>query len=151
MSDNDSSQTAIGPVDIVVIGYPAGSAQTGEAIPIMVDLVDRGIIHILDVRGVRKDEDGTFSGFDIADADGNGVPDLIAFDGVETGLIGDEDLRVAVDAMEPGSAAVLIVFENRWAAPFVSAVHRNGGQVIAYERVPAEDLLEAVEALEAAE
>jgi hypothetical protein len=149
MSDSTSSEPALGPVDIVVIGYPPEAPQSGEAIPILVDLVDRGIINVLDVKGVRKNADGTFSGFDIGDADGNGVPDLAAFEGVQTGLIGDEDLRVAVDAMTPGSAAVLIVFENTWAAPFVSAVRRNGGEVIAYERVAAQDLLEALESLDA--
>ena len=149
MNDIDTSSPALGPVDIVIIGYSADAPKTGEAIPLLVDLVDRGIIHVLDVKGVRKEADGSFSGFDVSDADGGGMAELVAFDGAQTGLIGDEDLRVAVEAMEPGTAAVLIVFENRWAAPFISAVRRNGGRLIAYERIAAEDLLEALETLDA--
>ncbi len=149
MNDIDGSPPALGPVDLVLIGYPPDSPQTGGAIPLLVDLVDRGIIHVLDVRGVRKEADGSFSGFNIGDADGNGIPELSMFDGVQTGLIGDDDLRVAVEAMEPGTAAVMIVFENRWAAPFISAVRDNGGQLIAYERIAADDLLAAMTALDA--
>ena len=144
-----AQQLELGPVDFVVIGYPPGSPRTGEAIPILLDLVDRGIIRILDVVGVQKEADGTVSAVAITDVDGDGFPDLVAFAGAETGLIGDDDLRTAAEAMEPGSAAVLLVFENRWAAPFVSAVRRNGGQLLGYERVSAQDLLEAIEGLDA--
>lgn len=151
MSDNGDEGLAIGPVDLLVIGYPPEAPQTGSAIPIFIDLVERGIIRVLDVKGLRRDEDGSFSGFDIGDADADGMPDLVSFRGAQTGLIRDEDVRVAVEAMEPGTAAIMIVFENRWAAPFVNEVRRNGGRLIAYERVGAQDLLDAIEALEAAE
>lgn len=150
MNQGDGNERAFGPVDIAVIGYPPDAPKTGEAIPIFIDLVDRGIIRVLDVKGIRKDADGTFAGFDVGAAEESGIPDLVAFEGAQTGLIGDEDLRVAVEAMEPGAAAIMIVFENRWAAPFVSAVHRNGGQLLAYERVSAQDLLDAIEAMDAA-
>lgn len=149
MNRANGSEPAFGPVDIAVIGYPPDAPKTGEAIPIFIDLVDKGIIRLLDVKGVRKDADGTFTGFDVSNAEEGGIPDLVAFEGAQTGLIGDEDLRVAVEAMEPGAAAIMIVFENSWAAPFVAAVHRNGGQLLAYERVSAQDLLDAIEALDA--
>jgi Family of unknown function (DUF6325) len=149
MQQSTNGELALGPVDIVVIGYPPEAPRTGEAIPIFVDLVSRGIIRVLDVKGIRKEADGSFSGFDVTDAAEGGAPDLIAFEGAQTGLLGDDDLRVAVEAMEPGTVAIMIVFENRWAAPFVSAVHRNGGQLLAYERVSAQDLIDAVEALDA--
>ena len=150
MNDSANVELELGPVDIVVIGYPSDAPQTGSAIPIFLDLVDRGIIRVLDVKGVRRETDGSFSGFDMSDASGHGISDIVAFEGAQTGLIGDEDLRVAVEAMDPGSAAVLICFENRWAAPFVTEVRRNGGQVLGFERVGAEDLMEAIESLSAA-
>ena len=86
----------------------------------------------------------------IADLDGDGVNDLLVFDGARSGLIGDEDVTTAGEALEPGSAAVLICFENAWAAPFATAVRRNGGQLLAFERVAAQDLLDALDAAEAA-
>jgi hypothetical protein len=149
MNQANNGELTLGPVDIAVIGYPASAPKTGEAIPIFIDLIDRGIIRLLDVKGIRRETDGTFSGFDVSDAEDGGIPDLVAFDGAQTGLIGDDDLRVAVEAMEPGAAAIMIVFENRWVAPFVTAVHRNGGRLLAYERVSAQDLLDAVYALDA--
>jgi hypothetical protein len=150
MHASDTDEAILGPIDIVVIGFPPDAPRTGDALRAFIDLVDQRIIHVLDVRGVRRDADGSFSGFDIGDADGDQIPDLIAFEGAQTGLIADDDLRVAVEAMEPGTVAILIVFENTWAAPFVSAVRRGGGELLAYERVGAQDLLDAIEALEAA-
>jgi hypothetical protein len=141
----------LGPIDIVVIGYPPEAPKRGDAVPILLDLVDRGIIRVLDVAGVQKNDDGTFSAFAGEDVDGDGFPDLVAFSGASTGLLGDDDLRMAAGAVQPGSAAIVIVYENRWAAPFVSAVRRNGGEVRAFERVSASDLLEAVEGLDAAQ
>jgi len=146
MSDVTAGEDMLGPVDMVVIGYPAEAPKTGEALPIFIDLVDRGIIDVLDVRGLRRNDDGSFDAFDVSDVDG--IPDLTLLEGAQTGLIGDDDLRTVVEAMEPGAAAILIVFENRWAAPFVNAVHRNGGRVIAYERIGAQDLLDALELIE---
>jgi hypothetical protein len=144
-----SEELELGPVDIVVIGFPPDAPRTGEAVPLFVDLVDRGIIRVLDVLGVQKDADGTISGFEITDIDGDGVDDLVVFSGARTGLIGDEDATTAGDALEPGASAVLICFENTWAAPFATAVRRNGGQMLAFERVAAQDLIDAAHALEA--
>ncbi|UGS35671.1 DUF6325 family protein [Capillimicrobium parvum] len=138
----------LGPVDIVVIGYPPDAPKAGDAVPIFLDLVDRGIIRVLDVAGVQKNEDGTFDAFLAADIDGDGFPDLAAFSGASTGLLAHSDLSTASDDLEPGTAAILIVYENRWAAPFVAAVRRNGGEVLAFERVPAADLLDALDALD---
>ena len=72
------------------------------------------------------------------------------FAGASSGLLGDADLETAAEAIEPGSAAVIIVYENRWAAPFAAAVRRNGGVMVASERIPVQDLLEALDAAEAA-
>jgi uncharacterized protein DUF6325 len=146
-----SEDVELGPIDIVVIGYPPGTPQTGEAMPMFLDLMDRGIIRVLDVLAIQKGEDGVISGFEITDFDGDGENDLAVFQGASTGLLGDEDAQAAGADILPGSAAVLICYENRWAAPFAAAVRRNGGEVIGFHRVSAQDLADTIEALEAAD
>jgi len=146
----EASEEELGPIDVVVIGFPPGAPMTGEAVPIFLDLVDRGIIRVFDVRFVRKDEDGSFSGFDLADLDQDTVGDLTAFVGASTGMLSDDDVRQAAEAIEPGAAAVMIVYENRWAAPFAAAVRRNGGRLIASERIGVQDVIDALDAVEAA-
>ena len=146
----EASEEEFGPIDVVVIAAPAGAPVTGEAIPILLDLVDRGIIRVLDARFVRKEADGAFSGFDFADLDEDTVGDLTAFAGASTGLIQDDDVSLAAAEMEPGSAAVMIVYENRWAAHFANAVRRNGGVVVAFERIGVQELIDALDAADAA-
>ena len=140
----------LGPVDIVVIAYPPGAPMTGEAAPLLVDLVERGIIRVLDAMFVMKNEDGTFSGFDATDLTDKGVGDFTVFEGASSGLLGEDDAAKAAEEIEPGSAAVMIVYENRWAGPFIAAVRRNGGVPVAFERIPAQDLIDALDAAEAA-
>ena len=140
----------LGPVDIVVIAYPADAPMTGEAVPILIDLVERGIVRVLDVLCVIQNDDGTYSGFEVSDLDADSIGDLRVFEGASTGLLGPDDVATASETLEPGSAAVMIVYENRWAAPFVAAVRRNGGVVVDNQRIPAQDLLDALDAAEAA-
>ena len=140
----------LGPIDIVVIAYPADAPMTGEAVPLFMDLVASGIVRVLDVMFVVKNADGTFSGFDATDLDRDSVGDFTEFAGASSGLLSDDDLATAADAIEPGSAAVTIVYENRWAAPFAAAVRRNGGVMVASERIPVQDLVAALDAAEAA-
>jgi hypothetical protein len=140
----------LGPIDIVVIAYPAGSPMTGEAVPLFMDLVERGIIRVLDALFVAKDEDGKIEGFQASDLDDKGVGDYRIFEGASSGLIGNEDAATAAEGMEPGSAGVIIVYENRWAGPFAAAVRRNGGVLVANERIPAQDVMDALDAAEAA-
>jgi hypothetical protein len=140
----------LGPVDIVVIAYPADAPMTGEAVPIVLDLVERGIIRVLDVLFVMENEDGTFSGFEATDLEADKIGDLKVFEGASSGLLGQDDAATASEALEPGSAAVMIVYENRWAAPFVAAVRRNGGVVIDNQRIPAQELMDALDAADAA-
>ena len=140
----------LGPIDIVVIAYPADAPMTGEAAPLLMDLIDRGIIRVLDAMFVTKNDDGTFSGFDARNLDSKGVGDLTIFEGASSGLLGEEDVATAAEAIEPGSAAVMIVYENRWAAPFVAAVRRNGGVVVENQRIPVQALVDALDAAEAA-
>src|SRR5919198_3795377 len=138
----------LGPIDLVVIGYPADAPMTGEAAPLLLDLVDRKIIRVLDVMFVIKNEDGTFSGFDAKNLESDKVGDFTIFEGASSGLLSDEDVSTAADAIEPGSAAVMILYENRWAAPFAAAVRRNGGHVIDNQHIPVEDLIAALDAVE---
>ncbi len=145
----EGQSTDLGPIDVAVIGYPPDAPMTGEAMPLLLDLVDRGIVRVLDVLFVVKEPDGSFAGFEARDLDERNVGDLTIFEGASSGLLGDDDAAAAAAAIEPGTAAVLIVYENRWAAPFIAAVRRNGGFPIAFERIPAQDLIDALDAAEA--
>jgi hypothetical protein len=146
----EAQNEEFGPVDIVVIAYSADAPMTGEAIPIVMDLVERGIIRVLDVLFVMENEDGTFSGFEATDLEPDRIGDLKVFECASSGLLGEDDVATASEAIEPGSAAVMIVYENRWAAPFVAAVRRNGGVVIDNQRIPVQDLMEALDAADPA-
>jgi len=144
MTDDDE----LGPIDYVVVEFP-GNKMTGEGFPILVDLVDRGIIRILDLVFVRKDADGSVSVFEIADFDGDGELDLAVFEGASSGLLDQDDIADAGTVLEPGSSAGIIVFENSWAAPFVAALRRGGAQLVASGRIPASALLSSLEVAEA--
>ena len=138
----------MGPVDYVIIEFPDGQPK-GKAAPILVDLVDRGLIRILDLMFIVKGEDGSVAAIDIADFDGDGKLDFAVFEGASSGLLGDEDREEAGNALEPGAAAAVLVFENRWAAPFAKAVRESGGQLVAFGRIPVQALLASIEAAEA--
>lgn len=142
------SEIEMGPIDYVLVEWP-GRQPNGEVAPHLVDLVDRGLIRILDLAFVAKDEDGTVSGLELADL-GDGAAELEVFAGASSGLLSDDDLTEAAAALEPGTAAALLVFENTWAAPFAAAVRRSGGQLVASGRIPVEDVLAALDAAEAA-
>jgi len=134
----------IGPVDYLVVEFP-GNKMTGEGLPMLVDLHDRGIIRILDLVFVTKDLDGNVAGMAIADFDADGALDLAVFEGVRSGLLDDDDIDEASTALEPGSAAGILLYANTWAAPFAAALLRGGAQVVASGRIPAEDLVAALE------
>jgi hypothetical protein len=135
----------MGPVDYLVVEFP-GSQMTGEGLPILVDLVDQGLIRILDLVFVKKEADGSVVGVQIADLDGDGELDLAVFEGASSGLLDAEDLASAGSVLEAGSSAGILIYENVWAAPFAAALRRGGGQLVASGRIAADDLLSAVEA-----
>jgi hypothetical protein len=139
----------LGPIDYILIEWP-GRQPSGEAAPILVDLVERGIIRVLDLAFITKAEDGSIAGLEISEL-GNEVEELKVFEGVSSGLISDDDTAEAASALEPGTSAALLVFENRWAAPFATAVRRSGGQLVASGRIPVQAVLAALEAAEEAE
>lgn len=145
-----ANETEPGPIDVVVIGFPAGAPMTGDAIPILLDLVDRGIVRVLDALFVRKQADGTFAGFNLSDLDADTAGDLTVFAGATSGLLDDDDVAAAAAEIEPGSAALMIVYENTWAAHFIAAVRHNGGELIGRQRVGVQQLIDALDAAEAA-
>ena len=138
----------LGPIDVIVIAYPKGAPLTGEAAPILADLVRRGVIRVLDALFVKKNDDGSVSGIAVTDLDGDGVNDVVMFEGARSGLLADGDAANAGEALEPGEAALILLYENSWAAPFAAAVRRNGGMLVASQRIPHDAVLEALDALE---
>ena len=130
----------MGPIDYLVVEFP-GNKMTGEGLPLLVDLVDRGIIRILDLVFVTKDADGNVAGMEIADFDGDGELDLAVFEGASSGLLGEDDIGEASSVLEPNSSAAILVYENTWAGPFAAAVRRGGGQLVASGRIPIQALL----------
>ena len=139
----------MGPVDYVVIEWP-GRQPTGEAAPILVDLVERGIVRVLDLAFITKAEDGSVAGLEVTDL-GQEAEELKVFEGASSGLLGDDDIAEAAKAIDPGTSAALLMYENRWAAPFAAAVRRSGGQLVANGRIPVQAVLAALEAAEEAE
>lgn len=133
-----------GPIDYLVIEFP-GNKMTGEGWPLLVDLVDRGIIRLLDLVFIRKDEDGSVVALSVQDLGDEGV-DLAIFEGASSGLLGDDDLSEAANAIEPGCSAGVLVYENAWAAPFATAMRRSGGQLVAFGRIPVQAILAALDA-----
>jgi uncharacterized membrane protein len=137
---------AIGPIDYILVEWQ-GRQPNGEVAPHLVDLVERGLIRILDLVFVAKDEAGDVAAIELAEVGGE-VPELAIFEGASSGLLSDEDVEEAGGVLEPGTAAALLVFENTWAAPFVAAVRSSGGELVASGRIPAQDILDALEAAE---
>ena len=137
----------MGPVDYLVIEFPAGY-PTGENLPLLLDLVDRGLIRILDLVLVKREFDGSMSLLALADADGDGEWDYSVFEGVSTGVLGHDDIDEAGQALEPGHSAAILVYENTWAAPLAVALRRSGAQMVASGRIPVQALLASLDATE---
>ena len=137
----------VGPIDYLVVEFP-GAKLTGEALAQLVDLTDRGIIRILDLRVAVVREGGEFAAVALTDLDGDGQLDLAVFSGVESGLLGDDDLAEGAALVGAGDAVAVLLFANTWAGPFVSALRRQGADVVASGRIPAAEVVAALEALE---
>lgn len=137
----------MGPVGYLVVEFP-GNKMTGEGLPILVDLVDRGLIRILDLIFVTKDDDGTVAAAELRDFDGDGELDLAVFEGASSGLLSDEDIAESGGVLEAGSSGAVLIYENRWAAPFTAALRRGGAQLVAAGFIPQDDLLASLDASE---
>ena len=138
----------LGPIDYVVLEWPGQQPDTGEVQPLLLELVDRGVVRILDIGFVAKDPDGSVVGVELGE-----LKQLAAafaeFEGASSGLLGYEDLREAAAALDPGTSAAVIVWENRWAAPVAAALRRSGGQLVASGRLPIQAIIAALDAVEA--
>jgi hypothetical protein len=136
----------MGPIDYIVLEWPSGQ-PTGEAFPLIIDLVDRGIIRILDVAFMAKDENGETASVDLGALNGDGSV-MSEFEGASSGLLDQEDLDAAADVLEPGTLAAVMVWENLWAAPVAAALRRSGGQLVASGRIPIQAILAQLDAME---
>jgi hypothetical protein len=136
---------AMGPISYVIVEFP-GNKMTGEGLPILVDLVDRGVIRILDLMFITRDTDGSTQTIDVRDIDSDGQLDLAVFEGASSGMLDDGDLADAASVIEPGSSAGILIFENRWAAPFAHALRGGGAELIAAGYIPQDAILASLEA-----
>lgn len=141
---DETALDELGPVDWIVVEFP-GSRFNGEIVPVINDLVDRGIVRVLDLLLIRKDSEGALDFFELSDLDESEIGDLRSYETALATILSAEDAEAVAAAVEPGSTAAVLVWENLWAAPFGSAVRRAGGQLAASGRIPIQALLAAIE------
>ena len=135
----------LGPVDWIVVEFP-GSRFNGQIVPALHDLVQRDLVRVLDLLVLKKDDDGSLEAFELSDLDEGEVGELRTYESELAMLLSEEDVTSLAAAIESGSSAAVLVWENTWAAPFASAVRRSGGQLVASGRIPIQAMLAAVEA-----
>ena len=135
----------LGPVDWIVVEFP-GSKFNGEIAPALRDLVQRRLIRVLDLLVLKKEQDGSLEAFELSDLDPSEVGELRAYESELAMLLSEDDVTAVAAAVEPGTSAAVLVWENLWAAPFASAVRHSGGQLVASGRIPVQAMLAAIEA-----
>ena len=135
----------LGPIDWIVIEFP-GSKFNGQIAPALRDLVERDLIRVLDLLVLKKDADGSLEAFELSDLDVGEIGEFQDYESELAMLLSEEDVTSLGAAVEPGSSAAVLVWENTWAAPFGSAVRRSGGQLVASGRIPIQAMLAAIEA-----
>jgi hypothetical protein len=145
MNDHEA---LVGPIDYLAVEFP-GARLTGAGLAALLDLVDAGTIRILDLRVAKVSEAGEIAIVAITDLDGDGTLDLAVFEGIQSGLLGDDDVEESAALVQPGNAVGLLVYENTWAGPFVAALRGAGADVIASGRIPATDVIAALDELDA--
>jgi hypothetical protein len=135
----------LGPVDYIVVEFP-GSNFNGEIAPALRDLVDRGIVRVLDLLVLKKEQDGSIEAFELSDLEDTEIGELRRHERDLAMLLSEDDVTAVAAAIEPGTTAGVLVWENSWAAPFASAVRHSGGQLVASGRIPIQALAAALEA-----
>ena len=148
--DDATAVDELGPVDYIVVEFP-GSKFNGAIAPALADLVAAGTIRVLDLLVLKKNEDGSVEPFELSDLGDDELGDFRAFETELAMLLSEDDVMNIAAALEPGSSAAVLVWENTWAAPFASAVRKSGGQLVASGRIPIQAILAAIEADEADE
>jgi hypothetical protein len=138
----------VGPIDFLAVEIPQANMK-GEGFAAVVDLVERGIIRVLDVRALLVGDDGSLTALSLSDVDEDGDLDLTVFDGAQSGLLSEEDVAEVAAVVGRGNAVVILLYENTWAGPFVTAMRRAGAELIASGRIPADDVASALDVLEA--
>lgn len=136
-----------GPIDFILIEFPGERVPDRPADEVL-RAIDRGLIRLYDIHLIRKAADGSFESVDLHAAPAGEIGAFAALAGGRSGIIGNEDLASAADAMDPGTIGVLAVFENTWAVPLVAAAYEAKGSVIAGSRIPAQTVIEALNELE---
>ncbi len=144
MADIDVRE--LGPIDYAVFEFP-GSRFNGAIAPNIIDLVERGLITILDLVFLKKEKDGRVEVLEISDMDQDEIGSLSLFSGDLNDLLSDEDIKAAHDVIAPGSSALFVVWENTWAAPLATAILRSGGELVSTGRIPAQDVLDTLNAV----
>jgi hypothetical protein len=141
-----SDTEVLGPIGYLIVEYPGTKKMTGNAFGALLDLVDRGLIRILDLRFVMRAPDGSLAAMELADIDADGQFDFALFAGASSGLLGDSDLEEAASVIEKDSAAAIMVYENRWAGPFVQALREAGANLVSAGYIPQDVLLATLDA-----
>ncbi|MGV9859354.1 DUF6325 family protein [Gordonia sp. NPDC003425] len=148
-SDVDTD-VEMGPIDYLLVEFPADHEPDGSALSLLLDLVDAGTIRVLDLAMIRREPDGSAVGVDFADVDFTGDIDTGFLAEASSGLLDETDLAEAASALEPGCLGVLVVYENLWAAPLATGLRRSGAQLVASGRIPVNALIAALDAVEEA-
>ena len=138
---------AMGPVSYLIVEFP-GNKMTGEGFQALIDLVDRGVIRILDLEFVTRRDDGSVAALSLQELD-SGEFDLTLFEGASSGLLDQSDFDGAKDAISPGSSAGILIFENRWATTFVQGLRNGGAELVAAGYIPLADIAASLDAAEA--
>jgi len=143
-----ADEDVLGPISYLIVEFP-GNKMTGEGLEALVQLVDAGLISILDLEFVCRGDDGSIAGISLDDIDHDGAFDITVFEGASSGMMDQSDFDDAAEAISPGSSAAILIFENRWAKSFVRGLRNGGAQLVAAGYIPQSDVAASLDATDA--